>query len=192
MTYKTAPFLFLFLWLCGSAWAEEAVPIPSSVVAIVDVQRVLQESSAASRVKKQVEDQSSYFQKQIAKEESFLRDEEKKLAALRENAEADQYSAAEQKLRERFLFVERQVQARRKDLDLAYNAAMKKVREYLVDIVEKESKARGVNLVVVKQQVIWHDSTIDMTDVVLRDLNKQLPDITLDFPDKETPLFDRK
>ena len=187
-------FLFLLFSLLGSGavQAEEALrKVPASVVAIVDVQRVLQESSAASGVKDQVEARSSQFQKQIAKEENSLRKKEKDLAALRETANAEEYAKAEQALRERFLFVERHVQARRKALDQAYNKAMQEVRGYLISIVKEAAQKQGINLVVVKQQVIWNDQVVDITDVVLSELNKRLPKIRLQLSQEEGNLFEK-
>lgn len=185
--------LLISLFICTSSWALDAKDggnkVAPSVVAIVDVQRILQKSSAASSVKKQIEEKSSHFQAQIAKEEQSLRAKEKKLAALRETAVADKYAEAEQKLRERFLFVERHVQTRRKAFDHAYNKAMKEVRASLIFIVEAAAKERGVNLVVVKQQVIWSDQTIDITDIVLEELNKQLPDIVLEISEQDSNPF---
>lgn len=149
----------------------------ASVVAIVDVQRILQSSNAAKSVQQQLDAQRSKFQSEIAAEESDLRDAEQKLSKLRESAKANDYVEQEQKLQQRFLTVERHVQARRKALDQAFTDSMNVVRKALVDIVSQIAKKRGVNLVIVKQQVIWNDDVIDITDEVLGNLDKDLPNV---------------
>ncbi len=148
-----------------------------SIIALVDVQRILQEASAARTVQQQLEDQRSKFQTEITAEEADLRKAEQKLAKLRDSAQADVYAEEEQKLRQRFLTVERHVQARRKALDQAFTDSMNAVRKGIVDIVTAVSKEKGVNLAIVKQQVIWNDQSIDITDEVLARLNKDMPKI---------------
>lgn len=175
---------FVLFW-GGSSWATEAVHdapasaghLKSSIVAIVDVQRILQASGAAKSVQQQLETQRSKFQTEIAVEEADLRDAEQKLSKLRETAKTDDYLEQEQKLQQRFLTVERHVQARRKALDQAYTDSMNIVRKALIDIVSEIAKQRGVNLVIVKQQVIWNDQNIDITDEVLTRLDKALPNV---------------
>ncbi len=164
------------------ALALTAVPVAaeeprSSVVAIVDVQRILQESSAAKGVQQQLEKQRSKFQTEIAAEEAELRKAEQKLAKLRSASQTDAYAEQEQQLRQRFLTVERHVQARRKALDQAFTDSMNAVRKGIVDIVATVAREKGVNLAIVKQQVIWNDQNIDITDQVLARLNKELPNL---------------
>lgn len=177
--------------------AEPAKPVEvkPSIVAIVDIQRILQASKAAKSVQQQLDAQRSKFQTEIATEETGLREAEQKLAKLRETAKTDEYVEQEQKLQQRFMSVERHVQARRKALDQGNTDAMNVVRKGLVDIVSQIAKERGVNLVIVKQQVIWNDQTIDITDDVLVRLDKALPQVPVNVvteevkPEQERPLL---
>ena len=155
--------------------AETAGSVKPSVVAIVDVQRLLQMAKAARSVQEQLDAQRAKFQTEIAAEEKELREAEKELAKLRETAKAESYVDQEQKLQQRFMTVERHVQARRKALDQAYTDAMNTVRSALVEVVSQIAKERGVNLVIVKQQVIWNDDVIDITDESLARLDTALP-----------------
>ncbi len=171
-------------FLLFSGWAFAAAPPP---IAIVDVQRLLQESLAAKSVEQQLESQRSKFQAEITAEEEDLRKAEQKLAKMRDAAEAQAYMEEEQKLRQRFLTVERRVQARRKALDQAFTDSMNAVRKGIVDIVADVSKARGVNLAIVKQQIIWNDQIVDITDEVLARLNKALPKLDVKIVPEEEP-----
>ena len=169
----------------GAACAEPLIKVNPSIVAIVDVQRILQSSKAAKSVQDQLEAQRSKFQTEIADEEKELRDAEQKLAKLRENAKSDEFAEQEQKLQQRFLTVERHVQAKRKALDQAFTDSMNTVRKGVVDIVSEIAKEKGVNLVVVKQQVIWNVQNIDITDEVLVRLDKKLPQIQVKIISEE-------
>lgn len=167
--------------------ADGAQPgaFPASVIAIIDVQRILQESDAAKSVQHQLEAQRAKFQSEIAGEETGLRKTEEDLAKAHDNVTAEVYTDREQKLRQRFLMVERHVQARRRALDQALTESMDVVRKAVLKIVADTARAHGANLVVVKQQTLWSDAKIDITDDVLSRLNKALPEVTVQIKPEE-------
>lgn len=176
----------LFLLLLAAAPAQAGAP--PSAIAIVDVQRIMQESLAAKSVSQQLEARRSSFQTEIAAEEADLRQAEQTLSKLRETAKPEAYAEREQALRQRFLTVERHVQARRKALDQAYTDSMNAVRKSIVEIVAAVSKEKGVTLSIVKQQVIWNDSAIDITEDVLTRLNKNVPKIEVKIMSDEAAM----
>jgi Skp family chaperone for outer membrane proteins len=184
MTFVRFCLFSLFMLIFG-ATSVQAIDfgakdkIPPAVVAVIDLQRILQESLAAKSVQKQLEVQRGKFQTEIEGEENNLRKAEQELGKSRDQLAADIYADREQQLRQKFLTVERHVQSRRKLLDQASTDAMNTVRSGLLDIVNKLATSRGVNLVLVKQQALWLDKPLDMTDEVLKQLDKQLPTVTV-------------
>ncbi len=175
-------FLFFFTAGFGAARAETPPGLPTPVIAIVDVQRILQESSASKSVQKQLEAQRSKFQSEIGKEENSLRQAEQTLAKQRSQLTAQDYADKEQQLRQRFSAVENHVQLRRKVLDKSYADAMSAVRQALLDVVADVAHERRANLVVVKQQALWTDQPLDITDEVLRRLDQKIPKIDIATP----------
>jgi Skp family chaperone for outer membrane proteins len=155
------------------------VKIPVPITAVIDVQRILQETLAAKSVQQQLEMHRAKFQSEIAREEELLRKAEQDLTQSRSSLQPDAYAEREQLLRQRFLTVERHVQSRRKALDQAFTDSMNIVRKSLLEVVEKTAKERGVNLIIVKQQALWSDSALDVTDEVLGRLDKALPRVTV-------------
>ena len=176
------------LGVCAGAMAAEMAPtskgataavaaFPAPVIAIIDVQRILEESLAAQSVQKQLEAQRAKFQTEISGEETGLRQNEQELAKSRDSVTPDIYAEKEQQLRQRFLKVERRVQIRRKALDQAFTDSMSTVKKSLLDIVSVIAKERGANMVLIKQQALWSDAKMDITDEVLARLNKSLPQV---------------
>ncbi|MDD3370773.1 MAG: OmpH family outer membrane protein [Alphaproteobacteria bacterium] len=167
--------------LAAFAYAEPSVPakLPVPVVAIVDVQRIMQDSSISKGVQKQLDAQRSKFQNEIEKEENSLRKAEKELASQRGQLSAQVYSEREQQLRQRFLSVENHVQSRRKVLDQAYTDSMDSVRKELLAVVESVAHEHGANLVIVKQQALWTDQPLDITDDVLKRFDQKSPKIVV-------------
>lgn len=157
-----------------SAQQPQPKTLPSAAVAIIDVQRILEESLASKSVQQQLEVQRAKVQAEIAGEETKLRQAEQDLVQSRNVLAPDVYADKEQQLRQRFLGVERQVQSRRKALDQAFTDSMSAVRKELLEIVKKLAAERGANLVIVKQQAFWSDKSMDLTDEALARLNKSL------------------
>jgi Skp family chaperone for outer membrane proteins len=172
--------LALFLLNGNAAWAAEtgkgqrAPQLPVSIVAVIDVQHILQESAAAKDVQRQLEAQRVKFQSEISAEESKLRQAEQALTKSRETVTADVYSEHEQELRERFLTVERHVQTKRKALDQAFGDSMNVVRKSLLEIVDRTAHEHGANVVVIKQETLWNDASLEITEEVLERLNKTI------------------
>jgi len=179
----------------STPWAESANSqeidpknsLVRPVIAIVDVQRILEESLAAKSVQKQLETQRSKFQTEIEKEENDLRQSEQELSKSHDQLPTNVYAEREQQLRQRFLSVERHVQARRKVLDQAFTDSMNTVRSNLSEIVEAVAHQHGANIVIVKQQALWADKSLDVTDEVLGRLNKRLPQVTVTMGAEDKP-----
>jgi len=169
--------LALFLILSATAFFPCRAGDAPTAIALVDVQNLLQTAAAEKDIQRQLDAQRERFQAETTAEEKDLREVERKLAALRESGKADAYAEEEQKLRQRFLRVERQVQSRRKALDQAMTDSTSTVRSGLVSCSERIAKERGFSLVLVKQQVIWSGPSIDITKDVLACLDKALPNI---------------
>jgi outer membrane protein len=167
----------------GTTASPQVFPAP--VIAIIDVQRILEESLAAKSVQQQLETQRSKFQTEISGEETGLRQAEQELARSRDSVPPDVFADKEQQLRQRFLSVERRVQVRRKALDQAFTDSMNTVRKSLLDIVGVIAKERGVNMALVKQQALWSDKRMDITDEVLSRLNKSLSQVQVKVAPEE-------
>lgn len=188
------PFRYAMLLLCAgflgavpalAADKPAAGPLPAPVLAIVDVQRILNDSLAATSVRKQVEAQRAKFQSEIEKEENGLRQAEQDLTKARDQLTPDVYADREQQLRQRFLAVERHVQARRKALEQTLADSMNAVRKSLLEVVDTVAHEHGANLVLVKELVVWTDKSLDVTDEVLARLNQKLPQVAVKMAPEE-------
>ena len=172
----------VFLLPCAWAFADSGMP---ATAIVVDVQRVLDEAEAAKGVQKQLDNQRAHFQTETEKEENQLRQAEQELGKAHDHLSADAYSDREQQLRQRFNTVELHVDARRKLLEQSFTDAMNSVRDNLLAIVQTVAHEKGANLVLVKQQVLWADPSLDVTSEILARLNKALPQVEVKIPQED-------
>lgn len=171
-------FLVILLLVSVPLHAEpKPAALPTPVVAIIDVQRILQESLAAKSVQKQLEIQRAKFQAEISEQEKQLQAADDQLKEARTSTAPDSLATREQQLRLRFTEVERDVQTKRHALDDAFATSMGVVRTSLLDVVQEVAKQRGITLVLLKQQALWHDPALDMTGEVLNKLNAKLIEV---------------
>ena len=159
------------------AQAPVAPPAVTAPILVVDMKRLLDESKASVSVQKQIESRRSAFQSEIADKEKNIREDEQALLQSRSKTTEADYAEKENQLRQKFRDVEKYVQERRQLLEQATTASMGRVRSALLGIVTDIAKKRGAHAVLVKQQVMWSESALDITDQVLERLNKELPDV---------------
>jgi Skp family chaperone for outer membrane proteins len=171
--------------LAQAAATDSHNKLPGPVIILIDMQRILDESMASKSVQKQLETQRSKFQSKTEGEENELRQAEQDLNKAHDQMAPDVYAEREQQLRQRFLAVERHVQARRKVLDQGFMDSMNDVRASLLAIIQDIAHEHGANLVLTKQQALWADKNLDITDEVLDRLNKKLPQVTVKLAPEE-------
>lgn len=160
------------------AAAVSPAAAPDGRIMVIDVQRVLQESLAARSVQKQLEAQRAKFQAEISAKEKLLNDADNELKELRNtNKDAETLPEREQQLRQKFMAMERDVQSKRHALDEAFTSSMGQVRAALLNNVADLAKSRGIQAVLLKQQALWYDPALDVTDAVLAKLNAQLTNV---------------
>lgn len=176
--------LFAALLLILLATPAFAAPAPSIVV--VDVQKILRESTATKGIREQLEAKRNTYQAEIKKEEERLRAAEQDLIKNRTTLSKEALIQKQKALRQDFAGVERKVMARRKALDMGFADAMKQVRSALAEIVVNTAKTQSANIVLPKEGTMWIAPELEITDTVLSQLNTKLPKVTVTIQTPKT------
>lgn len=184
-------FVFFLLPLLAAAAPPSAIaPAPNlapAPILVVDVKRILDESTASVNVQKKIEAQRAAFQTEIAAKEKQIRDAEQDLLASRGKLSQQAYTDRENQLRQKFREVEQYVQDRRRLLEQATTFSMGKVRSVLLGIVTDIARKRNAQAVLIKQQVLWAENSLDVTNLVLEKLNAALPDLPVNIEAPKEP-----
>ncbi len=159
-------------------------PLPATVAAVVDHQRILRESRAAKSVQQQLEVRRKLYLDQLAKEEQRLAEVAKDLARQRGVLAAEVFAAKRKEYEEAVQALQRASNERRRQLDEALAAANNQIRQALKEIVDELAETRGFNLVLPASGVLLFSPKIDITDEVMARLDKKLPSVKVpDNPD---------
>jgi Skp family chaperone for outer membrane proteins len=160
--------------------AAPAPALAAPSIAIVDVQRVLGESSAGKSIQAQLETEGRKIRDQISKLDEELKNGENELKRQRSVMSQDAFNEQAQALQRRQQEDQRIVQDRRDAFTKGQNDAVNVVGDNIRDIVQQLASERHIGLVLRKEIVMSvSDKNMDITDDVIRRLNEKLPSVTV-------------
>mgnify|MGYP001212461956 CR=1 FL=1 len=166
-------FLYLF-----NASADE---YPNTSLAVIDLNKLLNVSKVAINANEQIEKISKEIDENLAKGEKEIINEQQKLI------EAQSIMAPEAFEKKRIEYEKKvqdfQINSQNTLIKLENNIAI--VRSQILDevqpILEEISKEKGITVILEKGTVILNAENMDITELVLKKLNKKLPKIKVEF-----------
>lgn len=166
--------------LIAALIAFASVPaMADTKIAIIDVQRVLDESAAAQSIQTQIEENRKLFQEELSEHEKELRETQKELAE--NDISQEEMRERRQNFESQLLETRKLVQQRRRTLEQAANKALTQLREEITKIVASMADKEGYDLILTRQNVILADKDMDLTDEVMETLNKTVTKIELNL-----------
>ena len=161
---------------------ETKTDLKAPVIAVVDVQKIMQESNASKGVSKSFESLRDTYQKEISSLEDKLRKSEEELRKQQTVLAPDALATKRRDFEKQVADVQKTVQTRKRALENALNEAMAVVHKSMVEVVAEVARERGANLVLARQQFVLVDTQLDVTETVLERVNKKLPQVALNVP----------
>ena len=150
-------------------------------VAIIEMARIIDQSSAVHSIRAQGEAKRQEFQ-------VFNRQEAERLGAVRDELERQQTLLAPAALEERqrqfnaeLQEADRQAKARVDGLQRAIQMGELRFRKALDTVVAEVAEGRGFDLVLPVQEALFAAAEFDLTDLVIERLNEAYPEIELTF-----------
>lgn len=166
----------------GGARAAEA--IPPALIAILDFQQVMRDSSAAKDIRRQIEIHRKSYQANIKRAEGKLREEEESLKRQRATMAPEVFAKRRRAFETKVIALQRKVQDRTRALDKARGRAMEELRKPVRKLVSDLAKERGYNIVVDNRHIYIKIEGYDITPEVLRRLDAKVPRIAVPRPVK--------
>ena len=180
---------FVFLAFVSPSLAQQA-PKPQAgrivavefPIAVLDVQKILRDSSAVKNIREQVTKYGSSFENEIEKERNEIRAANQELTRQRTILSPDAFAEKRRVFEEKVVGVQRLVQQRQRELDASRNRAMAEVNKAYTEVVAKFAAERNLAVILRKVQTVFTLGNLDVTQEVLSRLNKQLPTVKIDKP----------
>lgn len=148
---------------------------------VLDIEKVAKDAKAVSDIQSKVSKKQEEYQKSINKKQTDLEAEQKKLEAkknllTKEAFEKEQVAFAK-KIDELKEFVDK----RQASLKKASTSGMEKVNEEMKDIVAAIAKEKQLDAIVPSSQVVYAIDSMDITDEVVKRLNKKVTKVSVSF-----------
>lgn len=148
-------------------------------IAVIDIDKLLNESKAGQSIAKQVQDKQATFQKEFSAKEKELLDAQKTLIDEKNNLSADEFAKKRKEFEEKLISTRKLFQKRRTDLDRALSEALGTLRRNVVEVTAAVAEKEGYDIVLTRDSVVIAEKTLDITTPVLADLNAKIDNIKL-------------
>lgn len=173
------------LALSSAAHAEDALK-----VAVVNVQKVMAESTAAKNIREQLESKQKTFQSELTKKAESLQKEKQDIAKQQSVLSKEAFETKAREFNKKETEVQKDVQQKRAMLDGATEKALSDIQKATIEIIAEIAKERKLTLALPTSQILYADNTLDISDEVVTRLNKQVPKLEVKFDAK--PKADKK
>lgn len=170
-----------FAPMAYAASSQASGPKPPVVVRIVDIQEVMDKSTAVQGIKRELDSYRKKYDDEFAGREKALKDEERELARQQTVLDAAAYREKVQEFQKKFAAFQTELKGRQQMLQGAYASALNQVSAQVQKIWASIAETEGATLILPRSQVLLYSPSYDVTPDVLARLNKALPSVR--FPD---------
>jgi Skp family chaperone for outer membrane proteins len=177
---RTSARVLLVAAMIGAAMlpaARARAEMPT--VAIVDLQKILNESAAAKDIQSQLDKQKEAFRKEVATHEQELKTTEEALSAQKGKMPEKEFAAKVAEFQTKYADTRTLVRKRQASLEKAANTALIQLRKEVGGVVTSIATEKKYDLVLSSQDVIWAQSAMDITEAVRTQLDKKVSKIPL-------------
>jgi Skp family chaperone for outer membrane proteins len=153
----------------------------ASQFGVLDVDKIIQESSAVVDIQKKVDTKKIAYEAEINKKQSQLESEQKKLEdkkiTLSKEAFEKEIKNFEKKVDDLKTYIDR----KQNSLKKASIDAMSKVNDKVKTIVSDIAKEKELDVIIPTSQTLYFKDELDITADVLSQLNKKITKVDVKF-----------
>jgi Skp family chaperone for outer membrane proteins len=160
------------------ALPTQAAP-PTPVVGVLSVPEVMQKSTAAQGVQSIIRGRQTQLATEAQQARAKIQAEQQTIVAQRSKLTDAQLEAKEQALQNEIAQTQTKFQARNQAIEDSGQVALGKIEAMLIAVIRQQAQARGMNLILHREQVALNVSAFDITSAVADELNKLLPSVAV-------------
>ena len=192
MKFKSIAFacaVLLGSWLTiNQANAQDTKTKPKATAnvffAVLDTDAVIGQSKAMKNIHEQMAKYQADIQTVIDKDKLAAKKEEAELVRKRNLLAPEVLAEERKKFQNRIVALQRKVQESNQKLTQIRAEATTKVSNVFRAVVAEVVKVNGITVVLKKNQVVFSNPNLDITAIVLKDLDKRLPSVQVANPNK--------
>lgn len=179
MTKKMIALVIGFITLATAS--VSLADTPGNMIAIVNIQQIMRDSTAAQNVREQLESKQKTFQSELSKKEEDLQKEDQELSKKRSVLSKAAFDEKANKFRAKATDLQKEVQAKKAILDGSFERSIGEIQKSVTDIIGDMAKEKGFTIAIPTSQILYGDTKYDITTEVLNRLNQKLPKLEVKF-----------
>jgi Skp family chaperone for outer membrane proteins len=152
---------------------------PVAVIGVLSVPEVMQKSTAAQGVQAVIQDRRAKLAAEAQKDQQGWQNTQADITAARGKLTDAQLEAKEKALQNQIAAAQTDFRARDQAIQNSAQAALGQIEATLIAVIRQVAEARGMNLVLHREQVALNVNAFDITADVAAELNKLLPSVTV-------------
>ena len=155
--------------------------LAATAIGIVDMQRLLKDSKAMQSITKQAEAEKTKREAEAKKKDKILSDEGKEIQKQRAVLAKDVFEERSKEFKEKIASIQNDLKQKSQALQNEYNKALAKLQKETMTIIHTIAEDKNLTVVIPKAQLLFAEDGLDITEDVLKQLNKKLPNVKLQF-----------
>lgn len=153
-------------------------------IATVNLQQVMNGSTAYQDVHAQLEHKQKAFQIEISKKEDELQKEKQKLGHEQTVLSKSAFEKKAEAFGKKVTEAQKEGQSKNALLNAAFERSMGEIQKAVNDIVADLAKEKGFTVAIPSSEMLYADPKLDISEEVLKRLNQKLPKIKVSFDAK--------
>ena len=171
------PIYLLVIFLLLNGFYSHADTYPNTSIAIVDLNLILSDSKAAKAATKDFEKIQKDTESEIVESDKLMLEERNKLIEQQSVIAPEAFEVKAQDYEKKLQNYQVEKQNKLRNLEGVLQKARNEILEKVKPILEELSKELGVTVILEKNSVLLSATNMDITDEVIKKLNKELPKI---------------
>lgn len=167
----------------GQAQAQNA-ETTTLKIAIVNIEAIRGQSTAFQKAMAEIKTFSDGINAELDGEGEDLQKANEELGRKRTLLAPEAFAAERKKFEDRVATFQRKVQQRQKSLTETQANAMRQIDGKIIEIIAQYAEANNISLILPESVVVISAKTMNINDYVLKQLNQELPSVTVKAPGK--------
>lgn len=159
-----------------------AQALPAPVIAVIDGNRILRESTAAQTLTQEINALGQRFGAEIEQQEAALMEEQERVRQAMISVGDVARAQLESDFQGKVAAWQQDRARKEQEIRDANEIALSRISQALGPVMEELSKQTGVTLFIDKRSVMFGGDAIDLTTRAIEILNVSFPVVTLDLP----------
>lgn len=152
-------------------------PPPQAVIGVISVPDVMRQSTAYMEAEKLLVARRDNLQQDVQKEQKAWRSEQQQIQAKARTMTSEQIQGRARQLQARVLKAQKDFRNRSRIIQEAAQVSFGQIERELIQIIQNVAASHNMNLVLHREQVALSVNELDITNDVVKELNKNLPSV---------------